>query len=111
MGAYVPRKGDFVSVTFDARAGHEQRGHRPAMVVSNDLFNARTGLAFVCPVTSTRRGFPLHVEIPEGQAVTGFVMVEQLKSIDYRARGAKRIAAASAAVLDETLALLDACIY
>jgi mRNA interferase MazF len=111
MATYIPRKGDFVSVTFDARAGHEQRGHRPAMVVSNDLFNQRTGLAFVCPVTSMRRDFPLHVEIPEGQAVTGFVMVEQLKSIDYRARGAKRIAAAPAAVLDEALALLDACIY
>jgi mRNA interferase MazF len=111
MGEYVPRKGEFLSVTFDARSGHEQRGHRPAMVISNDLFNARTGLAFVCPVTSTRRDFPLHVAIPEGEAVTGFVMVEQLKSIDYRARGAKRIAPAPSAVLDEVLALLDACIY
>lgn len=111
MAAYVPRKGDFIAVTLDESVGHEQRGHRPALVVSNDLFNRRTGLAFVCPVTSTRRDYPFHVEIPDGQAVTGFVMVEQVKSIDFRARGAKSLGPAPAAVLDEALALLDACIY
>jgi mRNA interferase MazF len=111
MALYIPRKGDFIAVALADHTGHEQRGHRPALVVSNDHFNERTGLALVCPVTSTRRGYPLHVEIPDGEAVTGFVMVEQLKSIDYRARGAKRIGPAPAQVIDETLAILDACIY
>jgi len=82
MAVYVPRKGDFVALSFDPQSGHEQRGRRPALVVSNDLFNKATGLCIACPVTNTRRDFPFHVAIPEGQAVAGVVMVEQVKSID-----------------------------
>ena len=111
MAAYVPRKGHFVAVTFDPQSGHEQRGRRPALVVSNDLFNKHTGLCIACPITGTRREYPFHVAIPEGEAVTGFVMVEQVRSIDYRAREVKRIGDASERVLEQTLTLLDACIY
>jgi mRNA interferase MazF len=111
MAAYVPRKGDFVALTFDPQSEHEQRGRRPALVVSNDLFNKATGLCIACPVTNTRRDFPFHVSIPEGQAVTGVVMVEQVKSIDYRSRGVKRIGTAPESVLEEVLSILDACIY
>jgi len=120
VAEYVPRKGDFITATFAPRAGHEQRGRRPAheqrgrwpaLVVSNDLFNKHTGLAMVCPVTSMRRGYPFHVEMPEGQRVTGFIVVEQVRSIDYRARQAKHIARAPVAVVDEALSLLDACLY
>ncbi len=111
MGGYVPEKGDFVAVTFDPRAGHEQKGRRPALVVSNTLFNAKTGLAVVCPLTNTHRGFPFHVAVPDDAALTGFVMVEQVKSIDFRARKAKRIGQASSGLLEEVLAILDACIY
>jgi len=111
MAAYIPRKGDFVALTFDPQSGHEQRGRRPALVVSNDLFNKATGLCIACPVTNTQRDFPFHVSIPEGQAVTGVVMVEQVKSIDYRSRGVKRIGTAAEPVLEEVLSILDACIY
>lgn len=111
MAAYTPRKGDFVSVTFDPQSGHEQRGRRPALIISNDLFNRHTGMCIVCPITSTRRDFPFHVAVPEGQRVTGFVMVEQVKSLDFRARGLKRIGRAPEPVLDEVLSILDACIY
>jgi mRNA interferase MazF len=111
VAEYIPRKGDFITATFAHRAGHEQSGRRPALVVSNDLFNRHTGLAMVCPVTSTRRGYPFHVEIPAGRKVNGFVMVEQLRSIDFRARQAKRLAKAPDAVVDEALSLLDACLY
>jgi mRNA interferase MazF len=111
MAEYVPRKGDFIAATFDPQSGHEQRGRRPALVVSNDLFNKHTGLAIVCPITNTRRDYPFHVAIPAEQGVTGFVMVEQVKSIDFRARRAKRIGRASEPVLQEALSLLDACIY
>lgn len=55
MSDYVPAKGDFVLVTFDPQAGREQKGRRPALVVSNTLFNSHTGLAMVCPLTNTRR--------------------------------------------------------
>ncbi|MCX5772107.1 MAG: type II toxin-antitoxin system PemK/MazF family toxin, partial [Candidatus Hydrogenedentes bacterium] len=73
--------------------------------------NERTGLCIVCPVTTTRHDYPFHVPIPEGAGVAGVVMVEQVKSIDFRARDATRIGKASDAVLDEVLSLLDACIY
>jgi mRNA interferase MazF len=111
MAAYVPRKGDFITLTFDPQTGHEQRGRRPALVVSNDLFNRHTGLSIVCPVANTYRGYPFHVQVPAGGPVTGVVMVEQVKSIDFRARKVKLIAPAPEQVLDEVLSILDACIY
>ena len=111
MADYIPRKGDFVALTFDPQSGHEQRGRRPALVVSNDLFNKATGLCIACPVTGSRHDFPFHVSIPEGEAVAGVVMVEQVKSIDYRARSVKRIGAAPEPVVEEVLSILDACIY
>ena len=111
MAAYIPRKGDLIALTFDPQSGHEQRGRRPALVVSNDLFNKHTGLCIACPITNTRRDYPFHVSIPEGQAVTGFVMVEQVRSIDFRSRKARRIGKAPAQVLEEALSILDACLY
>jgi len=111
VAAYVPRRGDFVALTFDPQSGHEQRGRRPALVISNDLFNKHTGLCIACPVTKARRDYPFHVSIPEGEEVTGVVMVEQVKSIDFRSRKVKRIGHASESVLHEVLSLLDACIY
>jgi mRNA interferase MazF len=111
MATYVPRKGDFIAVTFDPQSGHEQRGRRPALVVSNDLFNRHTGLCIACPITNTRRDYPFHVSIPDGQDVTGFVMAEQVKSIDFRSRKVKRIGHAPEPVLQEVLSILDACIY
>jgi mRNA interferase MazF len=111
MTTYVPQKGDFVAVTFDPQSGHEQRGRRPALVVSNTLFNKHTGLAIVCPLTNTERSFPFHVAVMNHPNVTGFVMVEQVKSIDFRARKAKRIGRSSDSVLEEVLSILDACIY
>jgi mRNA interferase MazF len=111
LAQYVPAKGDFIAVTFDPQSGHEQQGRRPALVVSNDLFNRHTGLCLVCPVTSTQRGYPFHVAIPESEKVAGYVMVEQVKSIDYRSRDARRIDRAAEDVLNEVLAILDAVIY
>jgi mRNA interferase MazF len=111
VAGYIPRQGEFIAVGLDPRTGHEQSGRRPALVISHDLFNSHTGLAIVCPITSTCRDYPFHVRIPEGHDVTGFVMVEQVRSIDFRARQAKRIGNAPDAVLQETLSLLDACVY
>ena len=111
MPPYIPAKGDFIALSFDPQSGHEQKGRRPALVVSNTLFNRRTGLAVVCPVTTTDRRFPFHVPIPEGAGVSGFVMAEQVKSIDFRTRRAARIGKAPTDLLEEVLAVLDACLY
>lgn len=111
MGTYIPRKGEYISVSLDPQSGHEQKGRRPALVVSNTLFNKHTGLVIACPLTNTARGYPFHVAVGEDAPVTGFIMVGQAKSLDFRARKARSIGHASAAVLEEVLALLDACLY
>jgi mRNA interferase MazF len=111
VGTYVPKKGDFITVSFDPQSGHEQKGRRPALVVSNTLFNQRTGLAIVCPLTTTDRSYPFHVAVTGEPHMTGFVMVEQVKSIDYIARQAKTVGRASNDLLDNVLSILDACIY
>jgi mRNA interferase MazF len=111
MPQYIPRKGDFITLTFDPQSGHEQKGRRPALVLSNDLFNQRTGLAFVCPITNTDRKIPFHVKLPDQCALTGFVMVDQMKSVDFTARSAKFIGKSPAPLLSEALAILDACLY
>jgi mRNA interferase MazF len=111
MESYIPQKGDFITLTFDPQSGHEQKGRRPALVISNTLFNEATGLAIVCPVTSTERKFPLHVAVIDYPDVSGFVMVEQVKSIDFRARKVKRIGPAPQDILLEVLSILDACLY
>jgi mRNA interferase MazF len=109
--AYIPKKGDFIAVTFEPQAGHEQKGRRPALVVSNTLFNEQTGLALVCPLTTTDTGYPFHIGVADSLNVRGFVMAEQVKSIDYRARHAKLIGQAADYLLDEVLSILDAIIY
>jgi mRNA interferase MazF len=111
MTHYIPKKGDLIILTFDPQSGHEQKGRRPALVVSNSLFNQHTGLAIVCPVTNTKRDFPFHVAISSSKALTGYVMVEQVKSIDYQSRKVKWIEAASEDLLAEVLGILDACIF
>ena len=111
MPRYVPRKGDFVILTFDPQAGREQRGRRPALVVSNTPFNRHTGLAMVCPITNTFRDIPFHVPMPDRSSLTGYVMVEQIKSVDCASRNVKFVENAPASVLDEVLGILDACLY
>jgi len=111
MERYIPSKGDIIALSFDPQSGHEQKGRRPALVVSNTLFNQKTGLAIVCPITSTDRKYPFHVKISEASTLSGFVMVDQIKSIDYNSRKAKFIENAFPDLLNEVLAILDACIY
>ena len=110
-GDYIPRQGDIIAITFDPQSRHEQKGRRPALVVSKDLFNSSTGLAIVCPLTNTESGFPFHMSVPVSSSLTGFIMVEQVKSVDFRARLAKRVERASDELLSNVLAILDACIY
>lgn len=110
MPRYIPQKGDFITLSFDPQAGHEQKGRRPALVVSNDLFNKHTGLAMVCPVTNTDRNFPFHLAVPSGSSLTGFVMVEQVKSIDYTVRRSKFVESVSREFVEDVLDLMDACL-
>ncbi len=111
MAAYIPKQGDIIAITFDPQSGHEQKGRRPAYVVSKDLFNRSTGMAIVCPITNTDRAFPFHVPIPKESKLKGFIMVEQVKSVDFHSRKAKRIERGDDELLSNVLSILDACIY
>ncbi|CAN5295327.1 hypothetical protein BH20ACI1_BH20ACI1_05010 [soil metagenome] len=82
MTKYIPEKGDFITISFDPQSGHEQKGRRPALVISNYLFNKTTGLAIACPVTNTDRKIPFHLAVPSTSSLSGFIMVEQVKSVD-----------------------------
>ena len=86
---YVPRRGDLVWLTFDAQAGHEQAGRRPALVLSPSSYNGKVGLALLCPVTSHVKGYPFEVAIPPGLAIQGAVLADHVKSLDWRVRKAK----------------------
>lgn len=110
MPAYVPDKGDFITLSFDPQSGHEQKGRRPALVLSNLLFNQATGLAIVCPVTNTDRRIPFHLPVPQTSSLTGFVMVEQIKSVDYNARSARFVEKAPAPLVEDTLAVVEICL-
>jgi mRNA interferase MazF len=97
---YVPERGDAVWITLDPQAGHEQAGRRPALVLSPARYNSRVGLALLCPITGQVKGYPFEVTLPDGLAVTGVVLADQVKSLDWQARKASRICA----VAEETVA-------
>ena len=111
MARYVPRQGDLVALDFDPQSGHEQKGRRPALVISKDAFNKGTGMAICCPITNTNRSVPFHVSITGRTSLTGFVMCEQVKSLDFRSRSLKLIERAPQDVLDDVLALIDASMF
>lgn len=111
MAAYVPRQGDLVTLDFDPQSGHEQKGRRPAIVISKDAFNKATGMAMCCPITNTDRKVPFHVPLSGLTSLTGFVMCEHTKSLDFRARNLRLIERAPQELLDDVLAIIDASVF
>jgi len=103
---YIPEQGDIVALNFDPQSGHEQKGRRPAIVVSNKVFNQHLGLAFACPITNTKRDFPFHIQV-ESENITGYIMVEQMKSIDYSSRSIKFIEKANEETMSQILGIID----
>ena len=88
---YVPQRGDVVWITFNPQAGHEQAVRRPALVLSPGSYNGKVGLAILCPLTNQIKGYPFEVLIPAGQSITGAILADQVKNLDWRARGAESI--------------------
>ncbi|MGB6340458.1 MAG: endoribonuclease MazF [Candidatus Aminicenantaceae bacterium] len=101
---YIPERGDIVWLEFNPQAGYEQAGHRPALVVSPKTYNEKVGLALFCPVTSNVKGYPFEVVLPEKHEVSGAILSDQIKSLDWRVRKARRMACAPQNVLEEVLA-------
>lgn len=106
--SYVPSRGDVIWVTLDPQAGHEQRGRRPALVLSPAAYNGKVGLALLCPITSQVKGYPFEVGLPEGLPVTGVVLVDQVKSLDWKARQSVRACVIPEAAVVQVLRKLNA---
>ena len=106
MADYVPEAGDVVWLQFDPQAGHEQAGHRPALVLSPARYNAVRGMMICCPMTSRIKGYVFEVVIAE--APPSVVLADQLKCLDWRARGAVRKGSVPAEVLADVRAKIKA---
>ena len=104
---YIPERGDVVWLTFDPHAGHEQAGRRPAIVVSHQRYNGRSGLALFCPVTSEIKGYPFEVLLPSDLPIEGAVLSDQVRSLDWRARKAARICALPSVTIEEVVGKLQ----
>jgi mRNA interferase MazF len=105
---YVPDAGDIVWISFSPQAGHEQAGHRPAVVLSPAAYNAKTSLMVCCPMTTQIKGYPFEVVVAGG--IPSAVLADQLKSLDWRKRRAKRKGTISPAELEEVRAKIRALI-
>lgn len=105
---YVPDSGEIVWLQFDPQAGHEQAGHRPALVLSPAAYNGRTSLMVCCPMTTQSKGYPFEVDISGKQ--TGVVLADQVKSLDWRVRNATRKGYVSDAELADVRAKVVALI-
>ncbi|MCJ7483698.1 MAG: endoribonuclease MazF [Thermodesulfovibrionales bacterium] len=104
--AYVPRRGDAVWLNFNPQSGHEQAGRRPALVLSPEEYNRKTGLAIFCPITSQVKGYPFEVKLPANLPVNGVVLADQVKSLDWQVREVALIKKLSAQVVNEVTDLL-----
>ena len=104
--SYVPNTGDLIWLTFDPQAGREQAGRRPALVLSPAVYNEKTNLALVCPISSRVKGYPFEVSLPEGLAISGVVLSDHLKSLDWKQRKAEFAARVPAEVVSDVLARL-----
>jgi mRNA interferase MazF len=85
---YVPERGDVVQMDFDPQADHEQKGRRPALVLSPSEYNGKTSLALVCPISNQSKGYPFEEPIPKGLAVTGVILSDKAKNLDWHQRKA-----------------------
>ena len=99
-------QGDIIFLDFDPQVGHEQRGRRPALVVSNNTFNRFTSIAVVCPITNTNREIPIHVALDNRNKTTGVVMCDQVKSLDIRMRKAEFVEKVSEDILEEVIDII-----
>ncbi len=105
---YIPQRGDVIWLDFNPQAGREQAERRPAFVVSPAAYNGKVGLALVCPVTSRVKGYPFEVLLPAGLAVTGVILSDQLKSLDWRKRRAEYLCTVPESIIVEVIKKVEA---
>ena len=107
---YAPARGDIVWLQFTPQAGHEQSGRRPAVIVSPKEYNAKVGLCLCCPITSRVKGYPFEVALPPDMGISGAVLCDQVKSLDWKARNASLAASLPVSLVREIQARIMALI-
>jgi len=105
--SYIPERGDAVWLQFNPQAGHEQAGHRPAIVLSPKAYNEKTGLILCCPVTNQVKKYPFEVQLPDDSGVDGVILADHIKSLDWKARQAKFIAKLPEPTIAEVLGKIN----
>jgi mRNA interferase MazF len=105
-GSYIPDRGDVIWLDFQPQSGHEQGGRRPAVILSPRAYNGKVGLALLCPITRQAKGYPFEVKLPAGIEVTGVVLADHVKNLDWQARRAEFICRLPAQVIDDIIAKL-----
>jgi len=108
---YFPRRGDVIRLDFDPQTGHEQAGRRPALVLSPADYNRTVGLAVVCPITNERKGYPWEVGIPDNDFVSGVVLSDQIKSLDWRKRHAEFVCTPAEELLQDVVEKATALLH
>ena len=102
-----PKRGDIIWINLNPQSGHEQAGRRPALVLSPESYNVKLGLAIMCPITSQIKGYPFEVLIPGGLEVSGAILSDQVKSLDWKTRDASWACKLPKNTLDEVLQKLS----
>ncbi len=110
MTSYCPDRGEIVWIAFTPQAGHEQAGRRPALTLSPRSYNKKTGLAIFCPITSQIKGYPFEIQIPEGLKISGAVLADHVKNLDWKARKTQFCCRVSGDVMQEVIGKLEALI-
>jgi len=108
--SYIPNRGDIIWIDFDPTRGSEQAGTRPALVMTAESYNTRVGVVMVCPITNRTKGYPTEVALPEGLQVTGFVLANQMRPLDIRARPATYADSVDESIVEEVRELVVALI-
>jgi mRNA interferase MazF len=104
---YIPNRGDIVYLSFDPTKGHEQRGRRPAFVLSPQVYNAKSSLALFMPVTKQQKGYPFEVVLPPNLEVKGVILVDQVKCLDWQARNIQFVEAMPTSLIEEVQAKIE----
>ena len=104
----APERGDLIWLDCTPQSGREQAGRRPALVLSPSAYNAKVGLALICPITSKVKGYPFEVLLPAGGPVEGVVLADQLRSLEWRSRQAEVLGKAPISVVERVLQLIGA---
>jgi mRNA interferase MazF len=110
-GPYIPERGDVIWLDFQPQAGHEPGGRRPAVVLSPMSYNGKVGLALLCPITKQSKGYPFEVKLPVGIEVTGVVLADHVKNLDWQARRAEFICRLPIRVIEEIIGKLAVLIF